>query len=179
MGTLLAVIQGDITQLKVDAVVNAANTSLLGGGGVDGAIHRAGGTAVLEACRDIRDARGGCKPGEAVITTAGRLPSRYVIHAVGPVWKDGLNNEASLLAGAYRSALELAVNNQARTIAFPNISTGIYGYPKPEAAKVALQTVRDFLESQPGTLAEVIFVCWDPENYHLYTEMLGGENRLV
>lgn len=164
--------QGDITKIKVDAIVNAANSSLLGGGGVDGAIHRAGGPAILEECRRIRDRQGGCKAGEAVITTGGNLPSRYVIHTVGPVWNDGRNNEEQLLANAYRSSLELAVKNGVRTIAFPNISTGIYHFPKDKAAEIALFTTDEFLRKKTDIFEKVIFVCFDQENYQLYQALL-------
>ena len=164
--------QGDITTIEVDAIVNAANSSLLGGGGVDGAIHRAGGPAILEACRAIRARQGKCSTGEAVITTAGRLPARYVIHTVGPVWT-GANNAAheQLLANCYINSLLLAIEHNIETIAFPNISTGVYQFPKPLAAKVAIQSVQDFL-SQHDTPHQVIFVCFDEENHQLYKEAL-------
>jgi O-acetyl-ADP-ribose deacetylase (regulator of RNase III) len=164
--------QGDITKLKVDAIVNAANTSLLGGGGVDGAIHRAGGPAILEECRKIRNRQGGCEPGDAVITTAGNLPARYVIHTVGPVWQDGRHGEEELLASAYRSSLRLAVAHLLKTIAFPNISTGIFHFPKNMAAVIAVDTVSDFLEFDKE-LEHVIFVCYDEENYELYAALLN------
>jgi O-acetyl-ADP-ribose deacetylase (regulator of RNase III) len=166
--------QGDITKLNVDAIVNAANTSLLGGGGVDGAIHRAGGPAILQECQDIRNRQGGCKVGEAVITTGGNLPARFVIHTVGPVWNGGRNNEEQLLADAYRNSLELAVNKGIRTIAFPNISTGIYHFPKDKAAEIALHTTDDFLKTDPEAFDKVIFVCFDQENYQLYQAVLNN-----
>jgi len=156
-------IQGDITKVEADAIVNAANTSLMGGGGVDGAIHRAGGPAILDDCRKIVARQGGCPTGEAVITTAGRLPARYVIHTVGPVWNGGHKNEAEKLACCYRNSLQLAVDNGVKTIAFPNISTGIYHFPKAQAAKIAVKTIRDFLE-QEGSIEQVILVCFDGEN---------------
>lgn len=159
------VIKGDITKLEVDAIVNAANTSLLGGGGVDGAIHRAGGPAILEECRKI----GGCKTGEAVVTTAGDMPCGMVIHAVGPVWNGGHKNEPELLASAYRNSLDCARENEARTVAFPNISTGVYAYPKDEAARIAIDTVRNYPHDVPE---EVIFVCFDDENLHIYRELV-------
>jgi O-acetyl-ADP-ribose deacetylase (regulator of RNase III) len=162
---------GDITRIEADAIVNAANTSLLGGGGVDGAIHRAAGPAVLEECRRVRDRQGKCRTGEAVITGAGRLPARHVIHAVGPVWMDGGGRDA-LLASAYRNSLRLAVENQVRTIAFPNISTGIYGYPKERAAGIALDVVRQFLAEEAPQL-EVTFVCFDRDNYAIYERLLN------
>lgn len=164
---MIEVIQGDITKIQVDAIVNASNTSLLGGGGVDGAIHRAGGGAILEECRRIRDKQGGCKVGEAVITTAGRLPAKFVIHTVGPVWNGGNSNELALLASAYRNSLKLAIENQIRTISFPNISAGIYRFPKATAAKVAVETVSEFLASA-DTIEKVIFACFDTENYDIY-----------
>ena len=169
---MLELIQGDITKMQVDAIVNAANTSLLGGGGVDGAIHRAGGEAILEACRLIRNRQGGCRTGEAVITTAGNLLSRFVIHAVGPVWNNGKSNEAQLLSSAYRNSLTLAVENEVRTIAFPNISTGIYNFPKKEAATIAIKTVREFLATT-DKIDRVIFVCFDAENYSIYKSLLS------
>lgn len=165
--SMVEVIRGDITRVQVDAIVNAANTSLMGGGGVDGAIHRAGGPTILAECRAIVDRQGECHPGDAVITGAGNLPARYVIHTVGPVWHGGKNGESERLLACYRNSLELAVKNGARTIAFPNISTGIYGYPKKAAAQIAFGAVAEFL--QAGTLIEkVIFVCFDEENFLLY-----------
>ena len=163
--------QGDITKLKVDAIVNAANTSLLGGGGVDGAIHRAGGKAILEECIKIRDKQGGCKVGEAVITTAGNMPAKYVIHTVGPVWSQSKKDADELLANAYRNSLQLAVENEVKTIAFPNISTGIYHFPKDKAAEIAIKTVRDFLRDHQQ-IEQVIFVCFDEENYKIYEKLL-------
>jgi O-acetyl-ADP-ribose deacetylase (regulator of RNase III) len=169
---MIELIKGDITKIQVDAIVNAANTSLLGGGGVDGAIHRAGGKAILEECQKIRAKQGGCNVGEAVITTGGNLPAKYVIHTVGPVWKGGNNDEERLLASAYTNSLRIAVENKIRSLAFPNISTGIYGFPKDKAAKIAVKTVTDFLNS--GTEVEkVIFVCFDDENYTLYVDLLN------
>ncbi|MCE6988263.1 O-acetyl-ADP-ribose deacetylase [Dyadobacter sp. CY323] len=156
----IKLIKGDITQLQVDAIVNAANSSLMGGGGVDGAIHRAGGPEILRECRKI----GGCRTGEAVITTAGQMPAKFVIHTVGPVWYGGTKDEAEKLADCYRNSLGLAVRNGCKTIAFPNISTGVYGYPKPEAAQIAVETVTQFL-SQNELVESVIFVCFDQENY--------------
>ena len=165
---------GDITKVDVDAIVNAANSSLMGGGGVDGAIHRAGGPDILEGCRAIVARQGGCKTGEAVITTAGNLPARFVIHTVGPVWQGGTKNEQTLLANCYRNALRIAVENGLRSLAFPNISTGIYRYPKKEACEVALDAVRAFLSTHPDALDEIRFVCFDDENYDLYLERLAA-----
>ena len=164
---------GDITKIGVDAIVNAANSSLLGGGGVDGAIHRAGGRAILDECRKIVERQGGCPTGEAVITTAGNMPARYVIHTVGPVWHGGMNNEDQLLANAYSNSLRLAVDNGVKTIAFPNISTGVYGFPKERAAKIAIKTVRKFLENDKS-LNEVVFVCFDRENHDIYERLLNA-----
>lgn len=164
---MIRIVNGDITKMNVDAIVNAANSSLLGGGGVDGAIHRAGGKAILEACMEIRNRQGGCKTGEAVITTGGNLPAKYVIHTVGPVWNGGKNGEDELLASAYRNSLLLARKHNVASIAFPNISTGIYGFPKPRAAAIAAKTVRAFLEEETPELS-VWFVCFDEENLSLY-----------
>lgn len=163
----IEILKGDITRLHVDAMVNAANTSLSGGGGVDGAIHRAGGPDIMEACRKI----GGCPTGEAVITTAGKLPARYVIHTVGPIWSGGNRGEGELLAKAYKSSLDMAIKNQLKSIAFPNISTGVYGFPKDKAAAIAVETIRSFLrESSSGI--HVYFVCFDEENYRLYLQLM-------
>ncbi len=160
-------VKGDITLMKVDAIVNAANSQLAGGGGVDGAIHRAGGPEIMEECKKFGD----CPTGEAVITTGGRLPAKYVIHAVGPVWYGGRRNEEQLLAGAYRHSLELATENGLKSIAFPNISTGAYRFPKEKAAQIAINTTRDFLEQSKADL-EVTFVCFDEENYAIYKALL-------
>ena len=167
----IELIQGDITRVKADAIVNAANSSLLGGGGVDGAIHRAGGPAILEDCRKIIASQGGCKTGEAVITTAGKLPALYVIHTVGPVWNGGNKGEAEKLCSCYSNSLHLAIENQCKTIAFPNISTGIYRFPKKEAAVIAVTTVVHFLSQYEQSL-QVMFVCFDDENYsHIRNEL--------
>ena len=161
----IKIIKGDITKTKADAIVNAANSSLMGGGGVDCAIHRAGGLAILEGCKQIRDRQGSCKVGEAVATTAGKLKAKYVIHTVGPRWSGGNSGEAEKLADCYKNSLKLAEENGVRSIAFPNISTGIYGYPKEKAAKIALKTVK---RSRTKTIEEIIFVCFDDENFDLY-----------
>jgi O-acetyl-ADP-ribose deacetylase (regulator of RNase III) len=168
----IEVIQGDITKVVADAIVNAANTSLLGGGGVDGAIHRAGGSEILEDCQKIRSRQGGCKVGEAVVTTAGKLPAKVVIHTVGPNWNEGKSNEEALLRNAYENSLKLAEENAIETIAFPNISTGIYRFPKDKAAQIAIETVRDFMANS-AHLKQVVFVCYDDENFKIYTELLG------
>jgi O-acetyl-ADP-ribose deacetylase len=163
--------KGDITKVKVDAIVNAANSSLLGGGGVDGAIHRAGGPAILAECRKIVSRQGGCETGEAVITTAGNLPAQYVIHTVGPVWSGGERDEPELLAHCYRNSLLLAQEHGIKTIAFPNISTGVYGYPKAKAAQVAVKTVQEFL-AHHALPEQVTFVVFDEENLRLYQQLL-------
>ena len=168
---MIELLQGDITKIQVDAIVNAANTSLLGGGGVDGAIHRVGGPEILEDCKKIRSKQGGCPVGEAVITTAGKLPAQYVIHTVGPVWNQGKSREEELLASAYRSSLQLAVEHQVRSIAFPNISTGIYRFPKQRAAEIAIATVRAFLSANSG-IERVFFVCFDAENWGIYQKLI-------
>ena len=169
--TKIEVRKGDITLIEVDAIVNAANTSLLGGGGVDGAIHRAGGPAILEDCRKIIARQGGCKVGEAVITTAGNLKAKFVIHTVGPVWNGGQKNEAQKLANCYKNSLQLAIDNNCQTIAFPCISTGIYRYPVNEAAKIAIETVSEFL-SHSDKIEKAIFVCFDDDNFNSIKDQL-------
>ncbi|MGA3014288.1 MAG: O-acetyl-ADP-ribose deacetylase [Bacteroidales bacterium] len=160
-------IQGDITTVKVDAIVNAANNSLLGGGGVDGAIHRAAGPGLLEVCRLLE----GCPTGEARITKGFKLPAKFVIHTVGPVWHSGTNHEEELLASCYKESLKLAREHQCITVAFPNISTGIYHFPKKKAAEITVKEVKAFLEQNPLP-EKVIFVCFDSENYELYKELM-------
>ncbi len=155
--TKLEIHRGDITKLAVDAIVNAANESLLGGGGVDGAIHRAAGPELLEECRTI----GGCPTGEARITKGYRLPARWVIHTVGPIWRGGRADEHGLLASAYRNSLRLAAEHEVRSLAFPAISTGVYGFPKEEAARIAVRTVREFIAGGRHSLERVIFCCFD------------------
>lgn len=162
-------IKGDITKAKVDVIVNAANNGLVGGGGVDGAIHKAGGPAIMAACDVIRKEKGGCPTGEAVITTAGKLPAQYVIHTVGPIWKDGSENEELLLRNAYENSLKLADQYKMTSIAFPNISTGVYGFPKSKAAKIAISAVRSF---KAVHLKEVLFVCFDDVNKMEYEKLL-------
>lgn len=171
MGDKIKLELGDITKCHVDAIVNAANTSLLGGGGVDGAIHRAAGPSLLDECQQIRNRQGGCKTGQAVITHAGNLPCKFVIHAVGPVWKNGNHKEDDLLYSAYHSSLVIASKNKVRNIAFPNISTGIYGFPKERAAKIAIQAVKDYL-IEDESIGEVIFICFDDENFKIYQKSL-------
>ena len=173
---MIELIRGDITEASTDAIVNAANTSLLGGGGVDGAIHRAGGKAILEECMRIRDRQGGCKIGEAVITTAGKLPAKFVIHTVGPVWNGGGKGEAQLLSQAYTNSLSLAVDHGIETIAFPNISTGIYHFPKLQAARIAIDTVSAFLATNKK-IKKIVFVCYDAENYAIYADLLKSKDN--
>lgn len=174
----IEVLYGDITKVQADIIVNAANPGLLGGGGVDGAIHRAGGKSILEECIQIRDRDGGCPTGHAVITTAGNLPAKYVIHTVGPVWNGGERQEEELLASCYQNSIRLAEERGAASLVFPNISTGIYHFPKPLAAKVALDAVRAEAErviNGPHSLQKILFVCFDRENYELYKALLAEE----
>ena len=166
---MMRVVLGDITKLDVDAIVNAANTTLLGGGGVDGAIHRAAGPELLAECRTL----GGCATGEAKITKGYRLPARHVIHTPGPVWAGGRRNEPVLLTACYRNSLELAVENGCRSVAFPCISTGVYGYPKEEAASLAIATVKAFLTCSPVAL-KVTFCCFSKDDFHLYQRDLDA-----
>ncbi len=168
MENRIELIQTDITTLNSDAIVNAANKSLLGGGGVDGAIHRAAGGRLLEECRNLN----GCGTGDAKITKAYNLPAKFVIHTVGPVWNGGKSNEARLLAGCYQNSLKLAIENDCRTIAFPNISTGVYRFPKEAAAKIAIHEVKAFLEKEPS-IEKVLFVCFDDENFGIYQRLVN------
>lgn len=172
MHNRVELLQADITSLEVDAIVNAANNALLGGGGVDGAIHRAAGPQLLEACRLI----GGCPTGEARITPGFNLPSKFVIHTVGPVWRGGENKEDSLLESCYLESLKLAVSHNCNTVAFPNISTGVYGFPKERAAEIAIKSVIRFLQTSPLP-KKVVFVCFGHENAELYGRMLGKNTR--
>lgn len=165
--TLIEIINADITKLKVDAIVNAANTTLLGGSGVDGAIHAAAGHELLEECRTLK----GCKTGEAKITGAYKLPSKYVIHTPGPVYENGKNGEAELLANSYRSCLNLAFAYGCKSIAFPCISTGVYGYPKEEAAKIALNEISLFLKEHKDCM-KVFIVCFGKENEEIYRKLM-------
>jgi O-acetyl-ADP-ribose deacetylase len=165
--TVIKLIQGDITKEKVDAVVNAANSSLMGGGGVDGAIHRAGGPFMLEECKKIVSDIGSLPTGEAVITTAGNMPSKYVIHTVGPVWHGGNNNEESLLKNAYYNSLRIGTENNITSIAFPSISTGIYGYPIASASNVAMNTVKEYVENN-SNYNEVRFIVFSSHDFDVY-----------
>jgi len=167
----LVLVEGDITKLKVDAIVNAANSSLMGGGGVDGAIHRAGGSAILEECKRIVKKIGRLPPGQAVITTGGNLPARHVIHTVGPVWYGGGRKEAKTLASCYRESLKLAKKHGIKTVAFPSISTGAYGYPIEDAASVALETIIGFLEEEEG-IRQVAMVLWGTDALSEYSRVL-------
>ena len=167
-GVKLELVQGDITRQQVQAIVNAANRWLRGGGGVDGAIHRAGGPQIMMECRKI----GGCPTGGAVLTTGGDLPAGHVIHAVGPIYRDGASGEEELLASAYRSSLQVAAQNDIRTVAFPSISTGAYGYPIRGAARVALRAVIDFIRANPRDLDLVRFVLFSRQDYEVYVEAL-------
>ena len=166
--TKLSLVQGDITKQTTDAIVNAANSSLMGGGGVDGAIHRAGGPTILEQCKQIVAKQGRLPPGKGVITTGGNLPAKYVIHTVGPIWNGGKSNEAQILASAYRESLKIAEAKKLTSISFPSISTGAYRYPLEQAANVALGTVISFLKEEARSLKEVRFVLFDTRTYTAY-----------
>lgn len=164
---MIQLIRGDITTLNVDAIVNAANTTLLGGGGVDGAIHRAAGPELLAECRTLH----GCNTGDAKITKGYNLPAKFVIHTVGPIWDDGLHDEPQLLVSCYKRSLEVAAENGVKSIAFPNISTGVYHFPKKKAAFIAIETVSDFIRKN-HQIEEVIFCTFDEENYNLYRNLV-------
>ncbi len=171
--TKLSIIQGDITEQATDAIVNAANSSLMGGGGVDGAIHRAGGPTILEECKRIVSKQGRLPTGKAVITTGGNLKARFIIHTVGPVWRGGNEGEPELLASAYQESLKVATENNLSSISFPSISTGAYGYPVAEAAKVAVRTVVSFLKERVTPIKEVVFVLFDSVTFESYSSVLG------
>ncbi len=166
----ISVLKGDITRLEVEAIVNAANSSLLGGGGVDGAIHKAGGNSILEECIKIRNRQGGCAIGDAVITTAGNLKAKYVIHTVGPVWNGGTKEEVDMLKRCYENSFRLAYERNIKSIAYPCISTGIYRFPKEIAANIAVSTIASLTQKHPNI--EVIFVCFDEENYLEYKKYI-------
>jgi O-acetyl-ADP-ribose deacetylase (regulator of RNase III) len=172
-GRKIVLQEGDITRVKVDAMVNAANSALAGGGGVDGAIHRAGGPEIMRELDGIRDKAGGCPTGSAVATGAGRLPAKYVFHAVGPVYRDGRHGEPDLLASCYRKCLEMAEEREVATISFPAISTGVYGYPLREAAEIAIREVKAHLERTDTTVREAIFVLYGRQAYEVYAAALG------
>ncbi|MFC2104170.1 O-acetyl-ADP-ribose deacetylase [Bacteroidota bacterium] len=163
----IELVKGDITKMGVDAIVNAANKSLLGGGGVDGAIHRSAGPELLEECKSLN----GCETGEAKITQSYLLRAKFIIHTVGPVWNGGEKNESELLANCYKNSLQLALNKKLKTVAFPNISTGVYHFPKTMAAGIAMRTVNNFLKENKK-IDTVYFVCFDDENYNIYKEKL-------
>ena len=168
--TVLRAVKGDITKITdVEAIVNAANNSLLGGGGVDGAIHRAAGPKLLDECRTLR----GCDTGEAKLTGAYNLPCKNIIHTVGPVWNGGRKNEEKLLAACYRNSLQLAVEHSIRSVAFPSISTGVYSYPKEQAAKIAVKTVNEFLEAHPGKLELIEWVLFDDDTLQVYEDAMN------
>ncbi len=171
--TRIVLIQGDITRQETDAIVNAANSGLMGGGGVDGAIHRAGGPAILDDCKKIVAEIGRLPAGQAVITTGGNLKAKHVIHTVGPIWHGGNKGEPETLASAYRESLKLAVGNSLKSVSFPSISTGIYGYPVDKGAKVAIDTTSEFLQ-QDDSLEEVDFVLFDPRTFDAYRQALEG-----
>lgn len=173
-GKTLRLLIGDITKIRVDAIVNAANSQLRGGGGVDGAIHRAGGPALMRELDQIRKESGPCPIGSAVVTTAGALPAQYVFHAVGPVYRDGKHNEAELLASCYRTCLALAEEREVRSISFPAISTGAYGYPAGEAARVAVSAVTEHLRSTETGVREVLWVLWDQGAYDIHAHVLAA-----
>lgn len=164
----IKIVQQDITNMQLDAIVNAANKSLLGGGGVDGAIHRAAGKELLAACEKLN----GCETGEAKITPGFQLKAKYVIHTVGPVWKGGKNGEEKLLENAYKNSLKLADKYDIQSIAFPNISTGVYRFPKEKAAKIAIKSVKEYLTEEKHTITQLFFVCYDRENYEIYTNLI-------
>ncbi len=164
----IKLMKGDITRLKVDVIVNAANNSLLGGGGVDGAIHRVAGPGLLDECRRLN----GCKTGEAKMTSGYNLLAKFVVHTVGPVWRGGNNNEKELLASCYRNSLRITENTKSKTIAFPNISTGVYNFPKDLAAEIAIKEVKEFIKNSKR-IKKVMFVCFDEDNYQIYNKLLS------
>ncbi len=172
----LSLVEGDITTQDCDAIVNAANSGLLGGGGVDGAIHRAGGSRILDECKAIRAKQGGCPTGEAVITTGGNLKARYVIHTVGPVWHGGSSNEDTMLRNAYRNSLRLAVENNVHTIAFPSISTGVYGFPIERASRIAFDTVQKFVKEYQS-IEEVRLIAFSQNDFDVYRPLFESSSN--
>jgi len=175
--TTISLVQDDITKQTMDAIVNAANSGLMGGGGVAGAIHRAGGSAILEECKQIVSKQGRLPAGQAVITTGGNLPARYVIHTVGPIWRGGNNQESELLASAYTESLRLAEQYKLTSISFPSISTGAYRYPLADAAKVAIESVVKFAKDEARSVEEIVFVLFDAGTYGYYESALGDVER--
>ncbi|MDJ0761554.1 MAG: O-acetyl-ADP-ribose deacetylase [Myxococcota bacterium] len=171
--TRISIEQGDITAHSADAIVNAANATLLGGGGVDGAIHRVGGPEILAACKKIRSEKGKCNPGQAVITTAGRLAAKYVVHTVGPIWHGGDRDEDSILASCYKNSLALAIQNNVKAIAFPSISTGAYGFPVERAATVAMGAVAECIADDPGHIERITWVLFDTDTYEAYASAIA------
>ena len=171
-GVKLSIVKGDITKQETDAIVNAANSSLMGGGGVDGAIHRAGGPAILAECEEIVSKQGRLPTGKAVMTTGGNLKASYVIHTVGPVWRGGNKGEPELLASAYRESLSLAAENNLTSISFPSISTGAYGYPVDKASKTAIESIISFLRQKPTSIREVVLVLFDSQTFEVYSSAL-------
>lgn len=175
---IIELLKGDITKVKTDAIINAANSSLMGGGGVDGAIHRAGGSKILEECKVIVSKQGSLPTGEAVITTSGNMPSDHVIHTVGPVWHGGSKNEEELLKNAYFNSLLIGSENKLKSIAFPSISTGIYGYPIEKACMIALDTIIDFICNEESYYRRIIFVVFSDADYKVYEEMFIEHTKL-
>lgn len=169
----IEIIQGDITETEADVIVNAANPLLLGGGGVDGAIHRKGGPSILEECIRIRQTQGGCPTGEAVITGAGNLPDKFVVHTVGPVWRGGNHNEDSLLASCYLKSMDLALRHGAKSIAFPGISTGAYGFPEERAAQIVKKAMKQIADTRENKPERVILVCFGTGSFNLYREVFS------
>jgi O-acetyl-ADP-ribose deacetylase (regulator of RNase III) len=167
----LSVVLGDITKATTDAIVNAANSSLLGGGGVDGAIHKAAGTELLEECKLIREKHGKCNPGEAVLTKGYKLKAAYIIHTVGPIWNDGKSGEPQVLENCYKNSIKIAIENSIKTISFPNISTGVYGYPKEAAAKVVFDYFHK-VQNEKNCIEKIVFICFDQENYQIYCKYI-------
>jgi O-acetyl-ADP-ribose deacetylase len=174
----IELLKADITTIDADAIVNAANRALMGGGGVDGAIHRKGGPAILEECMRITNKHGGCDPGEAVYTTAGKLPAKYVIHTVGPIWDGGSSGEDKLLRNCYLNSLKIAEGLGVKSISFPNISTGVYRFPKKRAAEIVVKAMKEYAETETP-IEKVIFVCFDDENFRIYQDLLSATDSQI